>query len=124
MAGSLDVWITSADEWEKPLKVPRGQGRSGSKYNKNKGDGDKYNKNKDDGDKYNKNKDDGDNDGYRKKRSASRVRFPVRQFPNYRQFPRGKFQFFFLVLTIKTFPFYYRTFSSTSLNFSMVTNFL
>jgi hypothetical protein len=105
MAGSLDVWITSADEWEKPLKVPRGQGRSGSKYNKNKGDGDKYNKNKGDGDKYNKNKDDGDNDGYRKKRSASRVRFPVRHFPNYRQFPRGKFQFFLLVLTIKTFPF-------------------
>jgi hypothetical protein len=85
MAGSLDVWITTADERENEFKVPRGQGRSGSKYNRIK--------------------DDGYNGGYRKTRSASRVRFPVRHFPNYRQFPRGKFQFFLLVLTIKTFPF-------------------
>jgi hypothetical protein len=62
MLSALDLWISTADDWEdKNTGKYSGQGRGNYK-----------------------------ND-YRKKRSSSRVRFPVKQVSNYRRFPFGKF---------------------------------
>ena len=69
MIGSLDFWIRSADDWEKETKG--NEREHGGKSGKRRG----YGKNVD----------------YRKKRSTSRVRFPVRQIKNIRDFPLRKF---------------------------------
>jgi hypothetical protein len=61
MLGSLDVWIRSADDWEQKEDRYRGRG--------------KYGKGRDN----------------RKKRSSSRVRFPVRHFRDVKQFPLRRF---------------------------------
>jgi hypothetical protein len=121
MSGLLNIWISGADDWEEDDKSKnRGGNRnknSGNKYNKkgkkkgnDNNDGDykrKGNNNDDDKRKGNNNDDDKrkdyndddgyKKDGYRKKRSYSKVSFPVRRFPNYRRFPIGKFDLFLLI---------------------------
>jgi hypothetical protein len=76
MSATLDVWIYSADDWEQKGDRNGGRGRD-KKYNRGK----KY----------------GDDGGNRNKRS-SRVRFPVQQIRNFRQFPFGKFFISFLLI--------------------------
>ncbi len=77
MLSSMDIWISSADDWEQKDSGP---------YNKQG----KYKKSKK-GKNYN-------NEG-RNKRSYSRVRFPTQQVRNYRQIPFGKFcKSFFLLI--------------------------
>jgi hypothetical protein len=71
MLSSLDLWIYAADDWEQKGKGKySGQGRD-KKYNKNGN----Y------------------NSGSQNKRS--RVRFPVKQIPNYQRFPASKFDISF-----------------------------
>jgi hypothetical protein len=142
MLQSLDIWISAADDWEQKGKQGyrgkdrnnyrgqdrtsyRGQDRNtyrGKKYNKGGDTNDDDYENKDrnsyGGKKYNKGgykKDDDYENKDRKKRSYSRVRFPVRQFKDIRQFPLGNFHLSFCIN---------RTFSTTYFNFSMDTNLL
>ncbi|CAF0857904.1 unnamed protein product [Rotaria sordida] len=79
---SLNVWIAFGDGWlvdETPRSGGRGRGdrRNNANYNNEMGD-------EDTDDDYKKENND-------KQRAFSRIRFPVRHFPNYRQFPITRF---------------------------------
>ena len=99
MLVSLDVWITSAKDWEQKRKNryrSRDRGEyQGDKYKKNRNNKDKDYKGKEDSgedkDDY-KRKDYGKKDNYRKKRSYKCVRFPVRHYKEVRRFPIRKCQ--------------------------------
>jgi hypothetical protein len=108
MLQSLDVWISAADDWETESKPGyRGQARNNyGGQNRNKYGGQSRNKyggkNPSKGGYSN---DDNYDDSDRKKRSYSRVRFPVRQFKDIRQFPLSNFQLFFYI-KINAFSFF------------------
>ncbi|CAF1175006.1 unnamed protein product [Adineta ricciae] len=110
MYASMNIWIRSADDWEQTGRPSYRKKYRGKKYNKGK---DYKNKNYKDNDykdndykdndykgndyKDNDYKDNYDNDddgykkNYRKKRSYSRVKFPVRHFKDIRKFPLRNF---------------------------------
>jgi hypothetical protein len=93
MMVALDVWITSANNWEQKRKNryrSRGRGNyPGDKYKKDRNYKDKDYKGKD-------SSDDDDKDDYkkkdntRKKRSYKCLRFPVRHYKDVRRFPIRK----------------------------------
>ncbi len=97
MLSSLDVWISSANDWDKDKKDKGG-------YN---GDEDGYK-------------------GSRGKRSYKKIRFPVKRVQNYRKFPISKFCISLIFILIKKYLFLFsnRTFSTIDFNLSMGTHFL
>jgi hypothetical protein len=97
MLSSLDVWISSADDW-----------KHNNKGNYNDGDDD----------------DDDDPKGYRNKRSYKKIRFPVKRVKNYRKFPISKFSIISYLIKKLFCCFLNRTFSTIDFNFSMGTHFL